>query len=131
MALNKFPTAHCIWGWSPNMTMADFPSTESTPVVLISQAVADGYGQYVAMNARSVQLEVAFQNGNGTCGLELWAQINGVDTKVWSVANLTPTTVDALFVGNVERVDLACNLLKIHVVNPQNGWVTVSARRNS
>jgi len=131
MALNKFPTAHCIWGWPANMTMADFPSSYANYVPLIAQVSVDSYGQYVGLNARGIQLEVLFQNPTGTCDLELYVAVDGVDTKVWSKTGLTPTTCDSIFIGNVERVDLAGQPVKIHVVNLQNGWVSVNARPNA
>lgn len=126
MALNQSQSCHSIWGWNPNTTIADFPAAYSEPVTLVTEVAVETTSAAIALHARAIHLSVTFQNYNGTCDLELYTSIGGVDTKVWSLAGVTQGNA-LQYIGNMERVDLGGADVKLHVLNIHNGWVSATA----
>jgi hypothetical protein len=82
------------------------------------------------LGVKAVRFQLAFQSSAVTCTLNLYTTAAGVDTLVWSQANVGFGHAD-LYAGNLEFVDLAGAQIKIEVVNPTGGWVSVTVFPNN
>lgn len=127
--MNQFkPKCHAVFGLPLEFSIADVPrSFQGNPLPALDKVVATTLSASLDTGCHGVQLVPTFEKNTVTCTIELY-RVDGGDQLVrsWDV---TESNMATLFAGNLEHVDLEGKPIKVKVVTPVGGWVSVSVHK--
>lgn len=117
-----------IFDLPPNFSISDIPRSFTEARDITGKVTVTTLSAAADMGAHGVKLTLETEKGTVQCDLELYRVDPGTgDTLVKRWAGVTVADSAKLFAGNAEFVDLNANPIKVKVINPVGGWVSVSA----
>jgi hypothetical protein len=127
--MNQFnPKCHSVFGLPLEFSIADVPRPYQGVLSVLTDIAVTTLSSAVATACHGVQVIPTLETPVVTCTIELYKVVDAVDTLVKSWA-VTERNAAALFAGNLEHVDLEGQSIKIKVVNPVGGKVSVGVRK--
>lgn len=103
---------------------SDLPPRYTNRTTVVNQAAASTLSAPAAVSALSGRLVAEFQNPTTSCTLELYTVSGNENTLVATFTGVSPLN-SVFYVGNLEHIDLQTLPIRVRVLNPVNGWVSV------
>lgn len=125
---NEFkPRCHPRWGIPLEFSLSDIPKGYQKVVPVVDKAAVTTLSAAVEAACHGVQVTPTLERNTVTCTIELY-KVDGGDVLVKSWA-VTRANVGVLFASNLEHVDLGGKPIKIKVISPTGGWVSVGYKK--